>query len=86
MKVFEIIRRKLGKTQSDIANAVSKPRQSIAKCEDRESDFALKLLAEMLEMPGAMSADEAMRLIRKMPWPPPKPGPKRKAKNRQGVK
>lgn len=81
-KVLKDIREKLGLSQAEVAELIQKGRQSISKCETREGDFTLKLIVELWKQPGGYSSDEIFMMLDKMPWPPPKPGPKRKAAER----
>jgi hypothetical protein len=84
-EIVMMLRQSLGLTQTQLADAVGKGKQSISQCETRETDFAIKLLVELWKR-SSFTADEFLGMLDKLPWPPPKPGPKRKARIRQGVK
>ncbi len=82
-KLLISLRERLGMTPAEFADAIGRGRQTVCQSEERETNLGVKMLAELVRL-GAATPDEAFQLARQLPWPPPKPGPKEKARKRQG--
>lgn len=79
--LLKSLRENLKMTPAEFAERIGRARQSVCQSEERETDLGLKLFAELVAL-GAAEPAEAIEHVRQLPWPPPKPASKKKAKQR----